>query len=397
MKKRHYVVVIDTNKYSDEFSLALGAYVTNIQDNSESPMAVSNKNWIDENITMKMDCDNSKFESYCHQLYTPNWSLLKERFYEKDNKQSVGIFFKNKPTSDIIKQILERTIEFSKRFSKKSTSGNNRFEVTNIRLFETSSSVFINNYDQEPFKQIDNPYPYLLSEKDFTKIYNVRVASTEEEIISYSKNMTRLNQDNFNLVSAYFERDTDKYNQQYQKVLDLLYSIGYFLDNDISYDDIKREYEKSGISVDSNNEITEFSKNLIYISHENVPYSIVQNRDINSIPDNIRDYQLVIDRYHKKVKSVYEYLNQLNIGNIGNIWVVCSVHGMIEVIFGNHNGQLGVLKLGYENGVYKVSETLARVIANQTCSLKPTNEETYIYFKDMNIEKISVDLNKEEV
>ena len=178
MRKRHYAVAVDTNKHSDNFSVDLCSYVTNIDD-SESPTAVSNKNWIDENIIMKMDCNNSKFESYSHSIPTPNWILLKDRFYQKDNQQSVAIFFKNKPTSDIIKQILERAIEFSK-----ATINSNNFEVTNIRVFEISPSVFINNYDQEPFKQIDNPYPYLLSEKDFTKIHNLRIAETEEEIIS---------------------------------------------------------------------------------------------------------------------------------------------------------------------------------------------------------------------
>lgn len=157
-------------------------------------------------------------------------------------------------------------------------------------------------------------------------------------------------------------------------------------------------YKHYGIDVVPAKGKSWHSKILVTAEQDGVPYSMEPNDvsghvDPTKIPHNVKHYKLTVERHHKEVKAVYDFLVQNHSEALGDVWVMMGGGSQLQAFFGNNTGYLGILYLSLED--LKEQKELEATGYLDACgvtpySLVPNWAKNNKYFKGMNVPGVEV-------
>jgi hypothetical protein len=104
-------------------------------------------------------------------------------------------------------------------------------------------------------------------------------------------------------------------------------------------------YREYGLEVTAPKGNCWFGKTMVCTEHDGVPYCM-DGHSNGDYAHGVRHRQLIIERHHERIKSVYEYCKALG---VGDIWVLSGGGGQLQAFFGNNTGYLAILYLDMEN------------------------------------------------
>jgi len=222
--------------------------------------------------------------------------------------------------------------------------------------------------------------------------YNSRTASTTDEKQIVIDNMKLLPVDKRKILVDFFKKKIVLNETNYSSIMALLIKVEYIIRLVPSQVDLAAAYKKNGLSVRTPNGQCWHSKTMVAAPHDNVQYCIDthENNEDQAIRKGIRYRKMIIDRYHWRIKQIYDYLVSLN---IGDIWVMVGGGCQMQVFFGYSEGYLAILSLDLDNGVDTVSKILAEVLKTKNFTLEVQYTCNNQYFETISFDNITIKLS----
>ncbi len=131
-----------------------------------------------------------------------------------------------------------------------------------------------------------------------------------------------------------------------------------------------------------------WSKHMVCIEHDGVPYCLNNNDcfgklDPSKVDHGLRRRSLIIERYHAKVKAVYEYCMAQD---LGDIWVMCGGGMQLQVFFGNRKGYVAILYLDLEDlGEQERLADYLTAVGNKSHTLVVNGAQNDPFFEGLDI------------
>lgn len=140
-----------------------------------------------------------------------------------------------------------------------------------------------------------------------------------------------------------------------------------------------------------------WSKHMVCLEHDGVPYCLNNNDcygklDASKIDRGLQRRQLIIQRYHAKVKAVYDYVAAQG---LGDIWAMCGGGAQLQVFFGNRKGYVAILYLDLEDlGEQERLSDYLTAVGNQSHTLVVNGLANDPYFESMSIAGVQLRTHK---
>ena len=113
-----------------------------------------------------------------------------------------------------------------------------------------------------------------------------------------------------------------------------------------NFEELVALYRTHGLEVTSPKGKSRHGDTMVCAEHDGVPYCMDAHGNLNSIAHGIKHRELTIARHHAKVKAIYDYCQNLG---VGDIWVLCGGGAQLQAFFGNKTGYLAILYLDLED------------------------------------------------
>lgn len=182
--------------------------------------------------------------------------------------------------------------------------------------------------------------------------------------------MSSLAPDKRDILLRYLSGDMP-HSHEVIELYDILTEIGLIENPKERVDDISRIalYEKHGLSVEVPLGRCRFSTSLMSAPHDDVPYCVDDHDhffiegSLKSLIHATRQREQIINRHHAKIKDIYDYCVNLN---VGDIWVMCGGGAQLQAFFGNNTGYLGILYMDMQDENEVIDDGYLEIIGNKT-------------------------------
>jgi hypothetical protein len=202
---------------------------------------------------------------------------------------------------------------------------------------------------------------------------------------------TSLTQEDWRLFGEFISGNRDKIQaltfDEQMRAMDIIVGLQLFKDKKAKISDDQRIalYAQHGLAVSVPEGRCSFSRSLMCAEHDGVPYcvdehdhSFEEEGRIDSLLHGIKHRELIIERHHDKIKQVYDYCVNLD---VGDIWILCGGGSQLQAFFGNHTGYLAILYLDMEDINERVNSEYMKVIGNTSYTLSvnwPRNNPLFV-------------------
>lgn len=138
-------------------------------------------------------------------------------------------------------------------------------------------------------------------------------------------------------------------------------------------------YQAHGLEVTPTLGSAWYCQTQVCAMHDGVPYCMDAHGG-DDIEHGVRHRALMIERYHEKIKAIYDYCVQLN---IGDIWVLCGGGMQLQAFFGNSTGYLAILYLDLEDlDQQAASAEYMAAVGNQSHTLQVNWLKNDVHFEN---------------
>lgn len=412
MSKNHYGLVIDTTKYTGNFSRELGGYLTGVMGiggigskfSSDAWKTCKSLVWLNDNLIKKVDSDDDYRNEVVYEIFKTDGAYNKNGNYHHGlPHNSIIIFLKQQPPVEVVEELFERANYFAKNaedlrvrfgvslnfndYYSKIKGTTNTLDITGVRLFTVPTDKTFRLKDESFYSEIPISKPFMRSEKSFMIEHNLNKAKTKEEITHYKNKLNNLEKDNIELLNAYFSGNKEVYEQHSNKIMNLLYGIDYFIDKADDFQVLESLYKKAGVNIEIPKETLHFAKNIVIINHDGINYGVYQDRTNQDITEGLHHFNILKNRYHSRIKEIHD---KIDTNKTGNIYVLAGIGGWVCVAFSNKSGIMAELACHVYNKADTHSDIFEKIISNKELVLTVKKKKNNKYFNMMNTPTLKV-------